>query len=182
MDRRHDALATAARLVLGMRKAALEAGSKFTAGRLVTRPGVATVVAAEADLTVDQRHNDPEVLAALLAAAKRLGSEIAAEEGVGCEWTHLWGIEPMAFDRELIEIAAASVEEVAGSAPRMVSGALHDAAEAVRAGVPTVMIFVRSLGGISHTKAEDSLDQDLELAVRALARTVERSFELATKH
>jgi N-carbamoyl-L-amino-acid hydrolase len=181
MDRRHDSLAAASRLVLGMREAALEAGSKFTAGQLVTRPGVATVVAAEVDLTVDQRHSDPEVLAALLAAAKGLSSEIAADEAVCCEWTRLWGIEPLAFDRELIEIAAASVEELAGSAPRMESGALHDAAEAVRAGVPTVMIFVRSLGGISHTKAEDSLEQDLELAVRALARTVERSFELAAR-
>jgi N-carbamoyl-L-amino-acid hydrolase len=182
MDRRHDSLAAASRLVLGMREAALGAGAKFTAGRLVTRPGVATVVAAEVDLTVDQRHADPEALAALLAAAKRLGSEIAGDEGVECEWTRVWGIEAMAFDRELIELAAASVEEVAGSAPRMESGALHDAAEAVRAGVPTVMIFVRSLGGISHTKAEDSREEDLELAVRALARTVERSFELAATH
>ena len=61
----------------------------------------------------------------------------------------------------------------------MDSGALHDAAEVARAGIPTVMLFVQSLGGLSHAKLEDSREQDLALAVQALASTVERSLAWA---
>jgi N-carbamoyl-L-amino-acid hydrolase len=55
---------------------------------------------------------------------------------------------------------------------------LHDAAEVARAGIPTVMIFVQSLRGLSHTKLEDTKEEHLELAVRALdglaTKTIER--------
>ena len=72
-------------------------------------------------------------------------------------------------------MTAAVIEELTGAdAPRMDSGALHDAAEVARAGVPTVMLFVKSLGGISHAKVEDSAEEDLLLSVEALARVVAR--------
>jgi N-carbamoyl-L-amino-acid hydrolase len=50
----------------------------------------------------------------------------------------------------------------------MPSGPLHDAAEVSRAGVPTVMLFVQSLRGLSHTRLEDTEPAHLELSVRAL--------------
>ena len=179
MDRRREALAASARLVLDMRAMALEAGAKFTAGRCVTRPGVATVVAEEVDLTVDQRHPDAKVLADCLARARELAREIAASERVECEWSQLWNIEPISFDAELIEIAQAAISELTGHAHTMDSGALHDAAEVARAGIPTVMLFVQSLGGLSHAKLEDTREEDLILAVKALASTVERSLAWA---
>jgi hydantoinase/carbamoylase family amidase len=179
MNRRRDALAASARLLLGMREMALARDAKFTAGRCVTRPGVATVVAEEVELTVDQRHADADSLAELLAGAVELSKEIAASEGVQCEWSPLWRIEPIAFDPELIAIAQAAVAELSDQAHTMDSGALHDAAEVARAGIPTVMLFVQSLGGLSHTKLEDSRDQDLILAVHALTATVERSLAWA---
>jgi hydantoinase/carbamoylase family amidase len=179
MDRRRDALAASARLLLGMREIALEVGAKFTAGRCVTRPGVATVVAEEVDLTVDQRHPDAQVLAGFLARAMELSREIAESERVECEWSRLWDIEPIAFDPELIAIGQAAISELSGHAHTMDSGALHDAAEVARAGVPTVMLFVQSLGGLSHAKLEDTREEDLILAVKALAATVERSLEWA---
>jgi hydantoinase/carbamoylase family amidase len=179
MDGRRDALAASSRLVLGMREMALEMDGKFTAGRCVTRPGVATVVAEEVDLTVDQRHPEAHVLADFLARAVTLSDEIASSERVECEWSPLWRIEPISFDRELIEIGQAVVGELVGQAPTMDSGALHDAAEVARAGVPTVMLFVQSLGGLSHAKAEDTSEQDLLLSVRALGSTVERALSWA---
>ena len=57
---------------------------------------------------------------------------------------------------------------------RLPSGPLHDAAEVARAGVPTVMIFVQSLRGLSHTKLEDTKEEHLELSVRALDRLASR--------
>jgi hydantoinase/carbamoylase family amidase len=179
MNRRRDALAASARLLLGMREMALARDARFTAGRCVTRPGVATVVAEEVELTVDQRHADADSLADLLAAAVELSKDIAASERVRCEWSPLWRIEPIAFDRELIAIAQAAAAELSGEAHTMDSGALHDAAEVARAGIPTVMLFVQSLRGLSHTKLEDSREQDLILAVHALTSTVERSLAWA---
>jgi N-carbamoyl-L-amino-acid hydrolase len=179
MDRRRDSLGAAARLLLAMREDAVNAGSKFTAGRLVTKPGVATVVADEVELTVDQRHAEGTVLADLLARAKTESAAISAEEKVNCEWSRLWSIEPMAFDPSLIEIATEVVTELAGEAPTMDSGALHDAAEVVRVGVPTVMLFVQSLGGISHIKVEDTREEHLALSVEALAKLVERVLDRA---
>ena len=59
---------------------------------------------------------------------------------------------------------------MAGKSHRLPSGPLHDAAEVSRAGVPTVMLFVQSLRGLSHTKLEDTRPEHLELAVQALDR------------
>jgi N-carbamoyl-L-amino-acid hydrolase len=57
----------------------------------------------------------------------------------------------------------------------MGSGPLHDAAEMARAGVPTVMVFVQSLRGLSHTPDEDTRPDHLELSVRALDRLADRA-------
>jgi len=61
------------------------------------------------------------------------------------------------------------VNEVAGRSYRLPSGPLHDAAEMARS-MPTVMLFVKSLKGLSHTREEDTPEEDLELSVQALHR------------
>ncbi len=66
----------------------------------------------------------------------------------------------------MIELADESIREICGTSHRLPSGPLHDAAEVARAGVPTVMLFVQSLRGLSHTKLEDTKPEHLELAVR----------------
>jgi N-carbamoyl-L-amino-acid hydrolase len=59
----------------------------------------------------------------------------------------------------------------------MPSGPLHDAAEVARAGVPTVMLFVQSLRGLSHTRLEDTRPEHLELSVHALDRLASRTLD-----
>jgi N-carbamoyl-L-amino-acid hydrolase len=86
------------------------------------------------------------------------------------EWSRIWSIEPVPFAPQLVEFCAAAIAETAGSVPRMPSGPLHDAAEVSRAGIPTVMMFVQSLGGISHNKIENTEEEHLELAVTAFAK------------
>src|SRR5207248_4749204 len=81
------------------------------------------------------------------------------------------GSTPMDKRRDALAGAgklALSVREVAGTSHRLPSGPLHDAAEVSRAGIPTVMLFVQSLRGLSHTKLEDTKREHLELSVRAL--------------
>src|SRR5207253_2679609 len=93
---------------------------------------------------------------------------VAQEEYVDVEWERIWSIEPILFDETLIGFADDAIGEVAGTSHRLPSGPLHDAAEVARAGVPTVMLFVQSLRGLSHTKVEDTKPEHLELSVEAL--------------
>jgi N-carbamoyl-L-amino-acid hydrolase len=172
MDARRDALAAAARLALAVREIAARAGGVGTVGRMVARPGIHTAVAGECELALDQRHLDAEKLAAMLAEARAAAAAIAAEEAVEVAWERTWRIEPVPFDPGLIDLCERAITEVTGACARLPSGPLHDAAEIARAGVPSAMLFVQSLRGLSHTREEDTRADHLELAVRALDRAV----------
>jgi beta-ureidopropionase / N-carbamoyl-L-amino-acid hydrolase len=104
----------------------------------------------------------------MLSNAEAASRRFASEENIEVEWEKIWSIEPIPFDERLIELADEAIVEVAGSSHRLPSGPLHDAAEVARAGIPTVMVFVQSLRGLSHTRLEDTSEEHLELAVRAL--------------
>jgi hydantoinase/carbamoylase family amidase len=170
MDKRRDALAGAAKLELEIREIAKRVGdgAVCTMGGVVTKPGIVTSVVETAECLLDQRHLDAAKLAEMLSNAEAASRRFAQEEDVEVEWERIWNIEPILFDEALIELADEAVGEVAGQSHRLPSGPLHDAAEVARAGVPTVMLFVQSLRGLSHTKLEDTKPEHLELSVRAL--------------
>jgi N-carbamoyl-L-amino-acid hydrolase len=177
MDKRRDALAGAARLELEIREIAKRTGegAVCTMGGVVTKPGIVTSVVETAECLLDQRHLDAAKLAAILDDAKSASQRFALEEDLEVEWERIWSIEPILFDESLIELASESITEVAGTSHRLPSGPLHDAAEVARAGIPTVMLFVQSLRGLSHTKLEDTKEEHLELSVQALDRLVEKT-------
>jgi N-carbamoyl-L-amino-acid hydrolase len=172
MDKRRDALAGAARLELEIREIAQRTGegAVCTMGGVVTRPGIVTSVVETAECLLDQRHLNGSKLAEMLSNAEAASRRFAEEEQIEVNWQRIWNIEPILFDEALIELADESVREVAGRSHRLPSGPLHDAAEVARAGVPTVMLFVQSLRGLSHTKLEDTNEDHLELSVQALDR------------
>ena len=116
-------------------------------------------------------------LAAMLAEAQAASERFAADERIEVAWEKIWSIEPILFDDTLLDFCEEAVEEVAGSSHRLPSGPLHDAAEVSRAGVPTVMLFVQSLRGLSHTKLEDTKEPHLELAVAALDRLAAKTVD-----
>jgi len=177
MDKRRDALAGAAKLELEIREIAKRtgAGAVCTVGGVVTKPGIVTSVVETAECLLDQRHLDAEKLARMLDEAKAASERYAGEEDVEVVWERIWSIEPILFDDALIELADEAIREVAGESHRLPSGPLHDAAEVARAGVPTVMLFVQSLRGLSHTKLEDTKEEHLELAVQALDRLADKT-------
>jgi hydantoinase/carbamoylase family amidase len=179
MDRRRDALAGAAKLALEIRPIAAEVGegAVCTSGGVVCKPGIVTSVVETAEQLLDQRHLDAEKLARLLALATEASERFAREEDVGVSWNRIWSIEPILFDERLVDLADESIREVCGTSHRLPSGPLHDAAELARAGVPTVMVFVQSLRGLSHTKLEDTKEEHLELAVQALDRLAAKTME-----
>jgi N-carbamoyl-L-amino-acid hydrolase len=177
MDKRRDALAAAAKLALEIRDVAARAGggAVCTMGSCVTKPGIVTSVVETCIVLLDQRHLDAVKLAAMRADAQEASERFAREEDVDVEWERVWSIEPILFDEGLIDLADEAVKEVAGESHRLPSGPLHDAAEVARAGVPTAMLFVQSLRGLSHTKLEDTKPEHLELAVEALDRLASKT-------
>jgi N-carbamoyl-L-amino-acid hydrolase len=177
MDKRRDALAGAAKLALEIREIARRAGggAVCTSGGVVCKPGIVTSVVETAEQLLDQRDLSAQRLAAMLAEAKASSERFAAEEDIDVEWERIWSIEPILFDDTLIAFGDDAIREVAGSAHRLPSGPLHDAAEVSRAGVPTVMLFVQSLRGLSHTRLEDTRIEHLELAVMALDRLTNKT-------
>jgi N-carbamoyl-L-amino-acid hydrolase len=170
MSHRRDALAGVSRLHLAIREIAFRHGGVCTVGSVVTKPGIVTAVVGQAEMTLDQRHLDAGALAAMFADAKSAAEKIAAEEKIEVAWRTLWRIPPFPFDPALIDLGDRAIREICGVSHRLPSGPLHDAAEVCRAGVPTVMLFVQSLRGISHNKIEDTRKDHLELSVRALDR------------
>jgi N-carbamoyl-L-amino-acid hydrolase len=179
MGTRRDALAGAARLELEIREIAKRTGegAVCTMGGVVTKPGIVTSVVETAECLLDQRHLDAGRLASMLAEAKSASERFAQDEDIDVDWDRIWNIEPILFDEALIQLADESIIEVAGISHRLPSGPLHDAAEVARAGIPTVMLFVQSLRGLSHTKLEDTKEEHLELAVQALARLAAKTIE-----
>ena len=179
MDRRRDALAGAAKLALEIREIARRAGggAVCTSGSVVTKPGIVTSVVETAEQLLDQRHLDVRTLARMLEWAREAAGRFAADERIDVEWERIWSIEPILFDDELIELADDAVREVAGTSHRLPSGPLHDAAEVARVGIPTVMLFVQSLRGLSHTKLEDTREEHIELAVQALDRLATKTVD-----
>ena len=158
---------------LEVRELSRTRGGVATVGAIRCDPGIATAVAGSATALVDQRHADAHALAAVRASAEQANRSIAAEEGVDVSWSLLFRIQPVAGPK-LIEASAAVLCDVQGVDVRLPSGPLHDAANLAGAGILTVMLFVRSKGGLSHTREEDTDEADLALALAALERLVGR--------
>ena len=178
MDKRRDALAGAAKLALAIRDIARETGdgAVCTSGGVVCRPGIVTSVVETAEQLLDQRHLDAgEARRDARHARRSSHGSSPSEEDLEVDWERIWSIEPILFDETLIGFCDEAIREVAATSHRLPSGPLHDAAEVSRAGVPTVMLFVQSLRGLSHTKLEDTREEHLELSVAALDRLADKA-------
>ncbi|MBD0253254.1 MAG: Zn-dependent hydrolase [Rubrobacter sp.] len=181
MEVRRDAFIAAARSAVAFRDDARSRDDvRATTGFVNVSPAIVTAFNGWCEMSLDQRALDPAVLASMLDAAEEATARIATEEDVSVDWKRLWRIEPIPFDEGLISLAEEACNEVAGQSHRLPSGPLHDAAEMARL-MPTVMIFVKSLGGLSHTKDEDTPEEDLELSVQALHRLTLKTMEWAAR-
>ena len=183
MNARRDALAAAAKLALEIRTIAKKhADAVCTMGSVKTFPGIVTAVVGRCEATLDQRDLDATVLAQMYREAQEASQRFAVEENCTVNWSPLWSIEPIAFHPQLLDLCEQAIRETSGSAHRMPSGPLHDAAEVSRAGIPTVMMFVQSLRGISHNKIEDTLEEHLEMSIAALDRLASKTMDWILTH
>ncbi|HYR23191.1 MAG TPA: hydantoinase/carbamoylase family amidase [Chthoniobacterales bacterium] len=176
MNRRRDAFLAAAKMSPETYEIANRSGQGVcTIGSCTTKPGIVTSVVEECRITLDQRHLDPKALQQMLSEAKSASEQFAKKGDVDVAWERLWNIEPILFNNELIEMADEAISEIGAKPHRMPSGPLHDAAEVARAAVPTVMMFVQSLHGISHNKIEDTKEEHLELAITAFDKLADKA-------
>jgi beta-ureidopropionase / N-carbamoyl-L-amino-acid hydrolase len=178
MNARRDALAAAAKLALEIRPiAGKHPDAVCTIGSVKTFPGIVTAVVGRCEATLDQRDLDAGVLAAMYCEVQQKSRQFAQEENCAVEWSRIWNIAPEPFHPKLIEFCEDSIRETVGRVHRLPSGPLHDAAEVSRAGIPTTMMFVQSLNGISHNKIEDTREEHLEQAIMAFDRLAQKTME-----
>jgi N-carbamoyl-L-amino-acid hydrolase len=178
MEARRDALAAAAKLALEIRPIARRhTQSVATMGSVKTFPGIVTAVVGRCETTLDMRDLDADVLAGMLREAREASERFASEERCTVDWSKIWSIEPIPFHPELTALCENAIIETVGICERLPSGPLHDAAEVARTGIPTVMMFVQSLQGLSHNRGENTLPEHLEQAVVALSRLADKTID-----
>ncbi|HEY5707481.1 MAG TPA: hydantoinase/carbamoylase family amidase [Terrimicrobiaceae bacterium] len=176
MNRRRDAFLAAAKMSPEIYRIADRHAGVCTIGSCSTTPGIVTSVVEECRITLDQRHLDASALSQMLQDAREASERFAAEGNVTTSWERLLRIEPVHFDDELLTLCDEAISETCRMMThRLPSGPLHDAAEVARAGIPTVMMFVQSLRGISHNKIEDTKEEHIELAVTAFDKLAEKA-------
>jgi hydantoinase/carbamoylase family amidase len=176
MGLRRDALAGAAEAMVALERLARESPSATTVGTvgvLRLRPGAINVVPGEVELDVDVRDSDlaarEQVVDGIVAAAR----EIAARRALEVTVTPIVEDVPVACDPRVVEASEAACRELGLASRRMTSGAYHDAMVLGRH-VPVGMIFVPSVGGVSHHPDEYTAPEDLDRGVQVLAGTLAR--------
>jgi allantoate deiminase len=179
---RRDAFLAAAETALACREIATRlstptANVVCTVGTVAVEPAIVTAVPGVCEISLDQRAIDPETLQQALTEARAAADRAAANNRVTVEWRRVWQIEPYRFDPRLVALCEESVREVTGHAPRLPSGPLHDAVEMARL-MPAVMMFAKSINGLSHCKEEDTSDADLEATIDAFQRLVDKTIAL----
>lgn len=144
----------------------------WTLGRIVVEPNTSSIVPGAAIVSVQIRDAETDRLDHLAALAEEAAGSVAAELGLGLRRLAGRALDPVWMDPGWAEALARAAEAVAGGRwRRMPSGALHDASN-VAAVLPSAMLFVPSLGGISHNPGEDTRAEDLRLGLEVLARAV----------
>jgi N-carbamoyl-L-amino-acid hydrolase len=146
------------------------ARSVWTMGRLKVEPNATSIVPGYADLDLQFRDASDAPLDAFEKVVARLVAEMNARGGVKITAIPSRApIPPTRMDPDLQKhIEAAAERHAPGKWQRMPSGAFHDAG-IISASLPSAMLFIPSIGGISHDFAEDSRDEDIVLGCQVLA-------------
>ncbi len=173
MAARKDALVAAAEVVLAVRAAADAAGPPAvgTVGRLTIGPGATNIVPGRAELTVEFRTPDGDLLTDLCARCEADIGRVAAERGLTSQVAPWDRKDPVPLDEGIRQAIAGAIVAAGCESFAMPSGAGHDAmilAPHVAAG----MIFVASVGGISHSPREWTAWEDAALGAEVVLRTV----------
>jgi len=170
---RHDAGRAAARAAAGLLELVQNVDPEAVAniGAMQFDPGGVNVIPGRAAFTLEIRHLEQPVVDRIVESFNTNLETICAEEGCRAETERLSWVPPARMDPAQLELLEAACQELGHKPARLWSGAGHDAAILARH-VPTGMLFVPSIGGISHSPQENTSDEHLVLGARALLRGV----------
>lgn len=144
--------------------------SVWTIGHVAVTPNASSIVPGQVRFSMQWRDSDADRLARMRSIIETTLAEVATNMGLGLDIGPLLGLEPVAMDPALRARLEAAAETVApGRWRRMPSGALHDATNVARL-MPVAMLFVPSIGGISHAFEEDTHEVDLVAGLRVLGQ------------
>jgi beta-ureidopropionase / N-carbamoyl-L-amino-acid hydrolase len=145
----------------------------WTIGHVSLHPNASSIVPGRVTFSMQWRDGNADRLGRMEQIIRDTAAEIAGQGGLDLEFGDLLGIEPVAMDVRLRDgLEAASQALVPDLWRSMPSGALHDAANLARC-MPVAMLFVPSIGGISHAFDEDTAESDLVLGLQVLSRAVQ---------
>lgn len=173
MSMRRDALAGASEIVLGVEKAARVGGDTTvgTVGYVHVRPGAMNVVPGEVELGVDIRDINWESKQRVVAAVKDLLGQVAARRGLDIRYDILVDEAPVQLSDKVITCLEQAARQAGLAYQKMPSGAGHDAMYMARI-TDAGMIFIPSLGGVSHNPAEESRPADICTGIELLLMAV----------
>lgn len=134
----------------------------WTTGRISVQPGAVSIVPGRAEASLQIRDGNDALLDAMAGEARDILAKLCAERGIADRWIEGPSASAVRLDAGLVSLlqAAARATRPDGRWRTMASGALHDASNVSRL-MPTAMLFVPSIGGISHAFAEDTAEDDL---------------------
>lgn len=176
MPMRHDALLAASKMVVALSEVAdaNAPGAVGTVGLIENRPNSNNVVPGETFFTVDIRHPDDAVVAAMEQDFMARFRQIAEVAGVTLEIVPIWDAPAVHFDVRCVDMVAESARQM-GYEPRpIVSGPGHDAAYLAKV-APTAMIFVPCRDGLSHNEEESITESEAEAGANVLLGAVLRA-------
>ena len=175
MDLRRDAACAAGEIVVFVRRLAQGMGGqqKGTVGRIELYPNLVNVVAERAVLTVDLRNTDASLLQQADQQLADFLERLAQQEHVAIATRRLARFEPVSFPAEMVSLVETTAHELALPCRRLFSGAGHDAQMMARL-CPATMIFVPSVGGLSHNVHEYTAPEHLEAGASVLLNAVLR--------
>jgi len=173
MALRHDAALVAAQVAVFVRELTVRMGGSqlATVGSIRLSPNLVNVIANQAVFTVDLRNTDSAALAQAENDVHAYAQQAAVTEGVRVRSRVLARFEPVAFDPTVVNLVEQQAQALGCSHQRMPSGAGHDAQMLARV-CPSGMIFVPSVGGLSHNVREHTEAADLQRGAQVLLQVV----------
>jgi N-carbamoyl-L-amino-acid hydrolase len=151
----------------------------WTIGHLSLHPNASSIVPGRAVFSMQWRDANTDRLTRMEQIIRETADEVAQAQGMELSFGPLLGLEPVAMDLRLRRALEGGAEAVAPGKWRMMpSGALHDATNVARL-LPVAMLFVPSIGGLSHTFEEDTAEDDLVAGLQVLAHAVDRLASVA---
>lgn len=173
MEYRKDAMMGAAKIIAQVEKIAYEVGhdTTTTVGKISCIPCCSNIIPQEVSFSVDIRNEDDVYMNQAEEKIRETIETICDDSGLTFRFEEFWRVDAIRFPKELVDLVEQKTRERGCTYRRMVSGAGHDASY-ISQFVPTAMLFVPSIGGLSHNEAELSYYEDIAKGANILLDVV----------